>query len=220
VSPRGTACEADAVPCAADAVPGEPAGAAAPAIDLRDAFDLLPLRQMVAASEGHGAVFPRQDLLDRMSRPGRYRIISHGRGVQILAAGELALAEARAMLHQAYGPGITFRTPTVHAYGSEGSLRVPVIFLRIDAPRAASQALLHALSLRSAIMKDVDLQRDRVVLRAELELARALGLVAWIAELTDGAAHVLSWLVRYEQARQSASTDHRAGAERAAQRGD
>jgi hypothetical protein len=45
----------------------------------------------------------------------------------------------------------------------------------------------------------VDQQRHRVVVRAEIRLARLLGLEDEILALGDGSAHVLCWLLRYER---------------------
>lgn len=171
-------------------------------MNMRDAFDLLPLRQMVSACGDALRAFARQDLLDGLSRPDRYRIVRNGNGGQILAASEPALADAQLVLREAYGSRIAFGRPTVHTWVDhrEENLMVPVMFVRIDAPRAHAQALRHMLATRCAAIQNIDLQRDRVVLRAEVELARALGLSREIGELTDGSAHVLSWLMRYARA--------------------
>jgi hypothetical protein len=167
-----------------------------------DRLELLPLRQTVSVDSDAGAGFPRQGLLDWLSRADRYRIISHGSGGQILAASERGLAEARLVLRQAYGALVRFGIPTVHSYldRQAEALMVPIMFLRVDAPRAHATELQHMLQERDADLREVDLQRDRVVVRAELELSRSLGLERAIEELTDGAVHILSWLVRYDRA--------------------
>lgn len=169
---------------------------------VRDAFDLLPLRQVVTAGEGTEPAFARQPLLNRLSKPQRYAIVGHGSGGQILAAGERALAEARTVLRQAYGPAIAFGTPVVHSYvdPQAGARMVPVLFLRIDAPRAHGPQLQQLLKDHGADLQQLEMRRERVVLRAEIELARALDLESGIAEITDGASQVLSWLVRYQPA--------------------
>ena len=169
---------------------------------VRDPLDLLPLRQMVAASGDAAPVLARQDLLDRLSRPHRYRIVGRGNCGQILAASELALAEARVLLRQAYGDLLTFGATSVHSYVDPQTKTpmVPVLFVRIDAPRAHRRDLLDILKGRRADLKDVERQRDRVVLRAELEFSRALGLQREVLELADGSAHFLSWLLEYRRA--------------------
>ena len=171
-------------------------------MNARDRLDLLPLRQMVSATGDAAHEFARQALLDGFAKPDRYRVVSHGHGGQILAVGELALAEAQAMLRQAYGSLVSFGTPNVHTYvdAETGALMTPVVFLRVDAPRSHTQELLQVLAARSAEMNQVDPQRDRVVVRAELELSRAIGVTRQIDELTNGAAQVLSWLLRYQRA--------------------
>lgn len=169
---------------------------------VRDALDLLPLRQAVTAGEGREAAFARQVLLDRLSKPQRYAIVGHGSGGQILAAGERALAEARTVLRQAYGSAIAFGTPIVHSYVDPraGERMVPVIFLRIDAPRAHGPQLQQLLNERGADLREIEARRERIVLRAEIELGHALDLESGIAEITDGASQLLSWLVRYQPA--------------------
>jgi hypothetical protein len=171
-------------------------------VTVRDRLDLLPLRQMVSAAGDAALAFAHQGLLDWLAKPGKYQIVSYGPGAQILAVSELALAEARMMLCQAYGSLIKFGRATVHTYVDTlaETLMVPVIFLRVDAHRSHAQELLEMLKARCAVIKEVDLQRVRVVVRAEMELSRALGLERRIIELTDGSAHVLCWLLRYRPA--------------------
>jgi hypothetical protein len=167
---------------------------------VRDRWDLLPLRQMVRVSGDAARVFARQGVLDGLSKPNRFRIVGHGEGGQILAAGELALAEAGVVLRRAYGELVSFATATIHTYREAGTLMVPVMFLRIDAPRAHMRELLELLHARCGRKPDVDAQRHRTVLRAEVELSRGLDLHGRVHALTDGAAHVLSWLQGYQPA--------------------
>lgn len=168
-----------------------------------DRLDLLPLRQNVTAEPHAVPVFAAQGVLDWLSRPERYQVVSHGGGGQILAAGEAALAEAQGMLREAYGASIRFGTPTVHSFVDDatGERMVPVLFMRVDAPRAEVERLQRLLASRCADVKEVELQQGRVVLRAEMELARSLGVEAEVLDATGGAAQILSWLLRYEAAR-------------------
>lgn len=171
-------------------------------MNVREPLDLLPVRQLVDASGDAAQAFAGQELLDALCRPGKYRVVRHGQGAQILAANEFALAEAQAMLGRAYGALVTFGEPGVHTWldGEAGALMVPVVYLRIDAPRSYWQDLLQLLADRNAQSKQADLQRHRVVIRAEMELSRSMGVARQIGELTDGAAQVLSWLMRYQPA--------------------
>ena len=171
-------------------------------MNVRDPLDLLPVRQMVGARGEAADAFAAQALLDGLGQAGKYLVARHGQGAQILAANELALADAQAMLRRAYGPLVRFGEPNVHTYldAKAGGLMVPVVYLRIDAPRSHWQDLLQLLADRCAQSKQADLQRHRVIVRAELELSRAIGVTREIGELTDGAAHVLSWLLRYQPA--------------------
>ena len=169
---------------------------------VRDRFDLLPLRQLVTVSGEAAPAFARHGPPDWLSKPGRYQINGHGCGGQILAVNELAMAEAQLVLRQAYGSSISFGIAAVHTYVDPDTetVMVPVMFLRVDAPRCHARELQQVLLERSAEMKKADLQRDRVVIRAELELSLALGLERQVDELTQGAAYVLSWLLRYQRA--------------------
>jgi hypothetical protein len=171
-------------------------------MQVRDPLDLLPLRQRVSARGGADRVFAQQVLLDQLSRAERFRIIRHGSGAEILAANERALAEARSILRQAYGAAIEFGAAAVHTFpdARTGKLMVPILFVRLDAPRAHARALQQMLKDRGAPAQDVTLSRDRVVIRVEIELLLALDLERAVATETDGAAQFLCWLLRYEPA--------------------
>ena len=170
------------------------------------ATELLPLRQCVRPSAAASLAFASRSLLAGLSRPGKFQITSYGEGGLILAANELALAEARLVLQQAYGERVSFADPVVHTWVDpiEEALMVPVMFLRVDAPKAHAQVLLEALDRREAEVQDVDVQRRRVVVRAAVRLADLLGFEQEALAATEGTAHVLAWLVGYESA--SAST--------------
>jgi hypothetical protein len=169
---------------------------------VRDRLNLFPLRQMVSVSGDAEHVFARQGLLDWLSRPERYQIISHGQGGQIFAIGEPALGEAQALLREAYGGLIGFGGVTVHSYvdGQPGTVMIPIMFLRVDAPRAHGHKLLQLLKDRSIDAQEIEFQRDRVVIRAEVPLSKLLGVERLIAELTDSSAHTMCWLLRYQAA--------------------
>lgn len=168
---------------------------------VRDPLDLLPLRQLLHVHGEAPTPFAHRGALEWLSRPDRFRVVSHGAGGQVLAASELALAEARVVLQQACGDSVRFGSVAVHSYVDtrEEVLMVPVMFLRIDAPRCHREELATLLQARGADLKELDLQRDRVVLRAELEFGRALGLHREVQELADGSAHFLSWLRGYRR---------------------
>lgn len=171
-------------------------------MSMPERLDNLPLRQMVTPTGDAALVFARRGLLDWLSRPDRYQIISHGTGGQIMAASERALCDARMVLRQAYGSCIQFGSPIVHTFVdiATETLMVPVIFMRIDAPRRHAANLQELLAARSAKVEELEWQRDRVVLRAELDLARSLGMERQVDLIAGGAAHILSWLLRYEKA--------------------
>lgn len=170
---------------------------------MRQCLDLLPLRQMVLACGEAVPVFARQGLLDWLSRPGRFQILSHGSGGQILAANERALEEARSLLRSAYGDAVRFGLATVHTWvdTSRETLMVPLMAVRVEAPRVHAREVHRMLDDRGARVQEVDLQEERVVVRAEVTLARVLGLEMEVDALADGAAHVVVWLARYVRAR-------------------
>lgn len=174
-------------------------------MQMRDPFDLLPLRQLVGATGEAQRVFAQQVLLDQLSRPGRFRILRHGSGAEVLAANERALAEARSLLRQAYGSGIAFGAAAVHTFVDARTRRrmVPILFVRIDASRVHAQALQQMLKDRGAAVPDMSLSRGRVVIRVEIELSQALDLESAVALETDGAAQFLCWLLRYQAVAQS-----------------
>ena len=161
--------------------------------------DMLPLRQKVDAAPGRALELRGPGVPAALSRPGRFRVLRDGTGGQILACNGLALAEAQHLLRQVYGASITFAGPTVHTLldHASGTVLVPMMFLHIDAPRACRKDLLQLLARRSADEGAITLERQRVVVRAELPLARLIGVERDVLERTDGAAQVLCWLARY-----------------------
>ena len=164
-----------------------------------DTQDLLPLRQMVRSTRPTATGLNGRRLLDELSRPDRFRILRHGHGGQILARNGLALEEAQVVLRHAYGQSIGFEPPTVHRVidHATGTILVPMMFLRVDAPRAFRRELLQILAERSTGPSEITMQRNRMVVRAESPLAGLIGLERHILERTDGAAHILCWLSRY-----------------------
>lgn len=126
----------------------------------------------------------------------------HGGGGQILARNGLALAEAQALLRQAYGASIVFGTTSAHRVidPASATVLVPMMCLRIDAPRACRQVLLQILERRSVGPGEMARERDRIVLRIEAPLACVIGLEQEVLQATAGAAHILCWLARYSAA--------------------
>jgi hypothetical protein len=163
-------------------------------------LDLLPLRQCLRPATAAGLAFASHGLLESLSRPDKFQIVGLGEGGQIMAANELALAEARLILEQVYGDLLVFENATVHTYmdAARKTSMVPVMFLRIDAPKAHADALIQRLRDRGAAPQETDIERKRVVLRAEVPLADLLGFGKEVLECTDGSAQVLTWLLRYQ----------------------
>ena len=171
-----------------------------------DTQDLLPLRQMVRASHATATGLGGRLLLEGLSRPDRFRILRHGPGGQILARNGLALTEAQVVLRNAFGRSIDFEPPTPHRVfdHATGTILEPMMFLRIDAPRACKKELLQMLVQRSADAGEITTKRDRIVVRMESPLACLIGLERQVLESTDGAAKILCWLSRYTPAPRAA----------------
>lgn len=176
-----------------------------------DKLALLPLRQWVKPSGDAVLPFARRGLLDWLSRPEKFLIASYGEGGQILAAGEADLADAQALLRQAYGPLISFGEPTVHSYvdPATGALMVPTMFLRIAVARACAPALMQGLKDRGARLQEVEALGEQVVLRSEVRLADLIGFAQELQQLAGDAAQALCWLLRYEPAEAPAASPHR-----------
>jgi hypothetical protein len=166
---------------------------------LPDGLHCFPLRQLVRVGGDAERVFACQHLLDGLARPARYRIVRHGDGGQICAAGTLALQEAQGLLRQAYGEFIRFGGITIHSYVDRdtGMRMAPVMFLRVDAPRVHEAALLQVFKQAGFAAPDVDFRKDRVVIRVDVLLVRLPELERAIAALSDGEAHTMSWLIGY-----------------------
>lgn len=164
-----------------------------------EGLDLFPLRQLVRASGDAERMFASQHLLDWLARPHRYRIVPHGAGGQICAVGTPALEEARGLLQQAYGGLVDFGGVTIHSYVDRdtGTRMAPVMFLRVDAPRVHGPALRQLFREAGIAAPDVDFQKDRMVARVEVPLSALPDLERAIDAVTDGTAHIMSWLLGY-----------------------
>lgn len=167
-------------------------------MQLHDELDAFALRQSFNSRIGTAA-FATQDLLDGLSRPGRFRLIACPGAGEILAVSEAALAEARELLTANYGDAIAFGEPRVHAWTdvAGGPPRVPFMFVRLDAPRAFNVALAEALRQRGAQVQEVVPQRDRVVIRAVAALSGLMGFERAVLARWGESVQVLCWLLHY-----------------------
>ncbi|HWI78121.1 MAG TPA: hypothetical protein VNS31_02915 [Ramlibacter sp.] len=167
-----------------------------------DTLDRLPLRQVVRAKHSTAKGLGDWRRLDGLSRPDRFRILRHGLEGQILARDGLSLAEAQVVLRNGYGRSIDFAPPTAHRVidHATGAILEPMMFLRVDAPRAYRQELLQMLVQRSAEASEIAPGRNRIVVRTEAPLACLIGLEQQVLERTDGAAQIVCRLSRYSAA--------------------
>lgn len=163
-----------------------------------DELDAFPLRQSFTG-QGDTAAFATQDLLDGLSRPGRFRLIACRGAGEILAVSEAALGEARERLAGCYGDSITFGKSRVHAWTdvAGGPPRVPFMFVRLDAPRDFNAALAEALRQRGAQVQELVPQRDRVVIRAVAAMSALMGFERAVLARWGESVQVLCWLLHY-----------------------
>ena len=171
-----------------------------------DTQDLLPLRQMVRATHATVTRLGGRLPLEGLSRPDRFRIMRHGPGGQIMARNGLALAEAQVVLRNAYGRSIDFGPPTIHRVidHATGTILVPRMSLRVDAPRSFRRKLLQLFAERSIEPGEIAIKRNRMVVRIESPLACLIGLEQQILKRTDGSVQILCWLSRYGPAAEAA----------------
>ena len=160
----------------------------------------FPLRQRWRTTGS----LPQGPELTELSCPRRFLVrVDPGSG-QIRAACERTLAQGRAALAEAMAPGAvpTFGAIQAHSYVDphSGEEMEPLVFVYVDAPRPQWQRLSEDLRSRGARMHEVEMQANRVVLRAQLALRRLLGFGGDALAATGGGVHVATWLVRYEPA--------------------
>jgi hypothetical protein len=166
------------------------------------AMGRLPLRQrwqLLGDSAPASAAPPLRDTVPVRSK---FALIPQGAGGEIWALNERALREGRAAVSAGHGEGVRFGELQVHTY-VDPVRRVPMeplMFVKVNARREHLDVLLQQLRARGARMHEVELQKQRVVLRAEARLARLLGLEEAVLAVGRHSAQVFSWLVRYEPA--------------------
>lgn len=165
-----------------------------------DKPDRLPLRQGWSTAGDEPAAGVQPETSPGLPRAPRYRVRTEGGAGIIHAVNERALRDARRAVRSAHRQPVAFEPPTVHRYrDTERQLELePLMFVRVNARRAHLTVLVDDLRRRGARLQEVELQQQRVVIRAEARLASILGLEAAIHEATDNTAQVATWLVRYE----------------------
>ena len=168
-------------------------------------MNLLPLRQSLHPDEEARHLFAVPGVVDWLSKPEKYLITVDGDEGTIHAASESALREARELVRQVHGGRICLGETSVHTFVDATGARVePVMFTRVSAGRDHAVPLLDILKDRGADVQEVELQRDRSVIRAEAPLARLIGSEEAVQQLTAGRAHFVSWLTRYAPVTQPA----------------
>jgi hypothetical protein len=168
----------------------------------------LPLRQ---SWQWPAAGQPPPASLPLSSRLPRYELSLADDGGEIRALDEKALEQARQVVTSTFGPALDFGTPRVHAYTEQGVLLEPLMFVKVNARRAHLQWLVDELRGRGARMQEVELQRQRVIVRAEAWLAALLGFEQAVLAATTHSAQVSTWLVRYERTTAPGVRPSRAG---------
>ena len=160
----------------------------------------LPLRQRWRAA----LPLPQPPEPGPLSCARRFIVLVEPGGGEIRAACERTLAQGRAALAQAMpaGTALAFGEAEAHRFvdAISGMPMEPLMFVRVDAPLARWQPLAQDLRSRGARLQEVELQRQRTVLRAQAWLGPLLGFSEAAAGATDGDVHVSMWLARYEPA--------------------
>ncbi|ATA56064.1 MULTISPECIES: hypothetical protein [Variovorax] len=167
-----------------------------------DPLTKYPLRQSLLPGAEGLAVFAQRGPVDWLSRPDQYVFICEGRGGRIYAANEAALEEAQQLIRDAHGDQVVSREPEIHTFVDPALDAVvePIMFLRLKSPRAYATVLRDELDRRRADVKEEDLQRHDVVIRAEVRLADLMGYAKSALAMSNGSAVIWNWLLRYGMA--------------------
>lgn len=165
-----------------------------------DKPDRLPLRQGWRPPAGERAKSVPPSFPASLSKASRYQVSADACMGEIHAVNERALKEARRAVQDAHCSPVTFDAPTVYRYVDRvrGLEMEPLMFVRVNARRSHLSWLVDDLRRRDARLQEIELQKQRVIARAEARLASILGLEQAILEFTDNTAQVSTWLVRYE----------------------
>ncbi|WP_350308480.1 hypothetical protein [Acidovorax cavernicola] len=161
-----------------------------------------PLRQSLLPGAEGLAVFAQRGPVDWLSRPDQYLFICEGRGGQIYASNEASLEEAQQLIRDAHGDQIVSREPEIHTFVDPelDAVVEPIMFLRLKSPRAYATVLRDELDRRRADVKEEDLQRHDVVIRAEVRLADLMGYAKEALAMSNGSVVIWNWLLRYGMA--------------------
>ncbi len=161
-----------------------------------------PLRQSLLPGAKGLAVFARRGPVDWLSRPERYIFVCEGRGGRIYATNEASLEEARQVLRDVHGDQVVAREPEIHTFVDHelDALVEPIMFLRLKSPRAYATLLRDELDRRRADVREENLQRHDVVIRAEMRLADLMGYSTAALEMSNGSVVIWNWLLRYGMA--------------------
>ena len=163
------------------------------------ALGRLPLRQpwqLVGAS-----VIPLPAECERPAVRGRskFAVVARGSQGEIWALNERALSQGRQAVTAAHPGQVRFGEPRIHAYlDPHRQLPMePLMAVKVNARREHLEPVLRELRARGR-MQEVELQRGKVVLRAQVRLAALLGFEDVARAISVDSAQVFSWLIRYE----------------------
>jgi hypothetical protein len=164
----------------------------------------LPLRQQWQVLSG--AARPPH-LLEAAGKEGSFAILAQGGAGEIRALHERALVQGRDAVRHAHRGAVRFAQPVVHTYVDpvRGLSLQPLMFVKVNARREHLEPVMRMLRSRAARVQDVELQGQRAIVRAEIQLASLLGFEDAVLSLTARSAQVFTWLVRYDAASDAAT---------------
>ncbi len=164
------------------------------------ALERYPLRQALSVSYQKLASLRENAATEWISKPDHYLLVDDGEQLNLCAANEQALEEATPLVAAALGASARFGTPRAHCAvrGHDGARLQPVMYVRVQVPRAHAAHVREELARRGARLVEADPQGDRFVLRAEAPLAALIGYRKFLQDTTNARFELWSWLARYE----------------------
>ncbi|GAB3757547.1 hypothetical protein GCM10028796_01850 [Ramlibacter monticola] len=159
----------------------------------------MPLRQQWRVLSGAAGPL---DAVGAAGNGGSFAILARGDSGEIRALHERALVQGRVAVRDAHRGAVRFAEPVVHTYVDplRGVSLEPLMFVKVNGRRERLDPLTQMLRSRGARVQDVELQKRRAIVRAEIPLASLLGFEEALLSGTDHSAQVFTWLVRYDLA--------------------
>lgn len=157
-----------------------------------------PLEQLATcAGNGPQATFARQ-AISLLPRREETLFDASNRGLLMLAQSEDDLSAPRQILRDTFGKHMRFTAPHVRLLYDVGGWQQPIMGFRIVALAALLERVETDLRRRDAAFDDIELSKQRGVIRGHAPLAALLGYPHTLRRLGDGAIDATFWLSHYE----------------------